>query len=658
MLGPHHRHAEAPHAPRASSPASANALMAFAEWAVRSPQYGQLQARLWHDLALLWQRSIEREQGRTVEPVAVPDPADKRFASPEWQSNAIVDFVKQSYLLNARFVQAAVESAGIDPHLKGQLRFYARQLVDACAPSNFAAFNPDVLKAALATNGETFKRGVQNLIEDLGKGRVSNVDETAFEVGRNVAVTPGDVIFENELLQLIRYRPLAEKVHARPLVMIPPCINKFYVLDLQPDTSFVRFAVESGHTVYMVSWRNPADAKAPEARRTWDDYIEEGVIRALATVRAAAGAERINVLGFCVGGTMLSTALAVLASRGERWVESLTLLATLLDFSDTGEIGCFVDEPSVAAREAELAAGGLLTGRELALVFSALRDNDLIWSYVVNNYLKGERPAAFDILYWNADSTNLPGPFFTWYLRHMYLQNELCRPRTLQVCGAPVDLGAVRVPTYIVATRDDHIVPWTSAYRSTALLGKPVRFVLGASGHIAGIINPAAKNRRNFWVDGPPGATPDAWLAGARSVPGSWWTDWSAWLASHASWSAESQKLVRTLTFPDFQAALTAANLLGEEPEIPEVFPRTGDAGPNSTALPPTGHQPDTEHVTKEPTDDPRRPHPRWRPRPPLLGSPAPAAGRTSYRRGPSRSGQPSGTAVVGRLCRLRVFGA
>ncbi len=442
---------------------------------------------------------------------------------------AFFSFLREIHALNASFLQSAAGLAEVDEKVRGQLRFFLRQYADALAPSNFLATNPEAMRLALSTQGESLKQGVANLIEDITKGRISTVDESAFEVGRNLATTAGAVVFENALIQLIQYQPLTDTVYARPLLIVPPCINKFYVLDLQPENSFVRYAVENGHTVFIVSWRNP---DASLGKRTWDDFIELGPLAAIDVVRKITRQQRINTLGFCVGGTILSTALAVLAARGDNAAASLTLLATLLDFADAGEIGNFVDEASVAAREASLGQGGLVSGRELATVFSALRDNDLIWSYVVNNYLKGARPAAFDILYWNADSTNLPGPMFCWYVRHLYLRNQLSEPNALTVCGSPVDLGIIDVPTTVVATREDHIVPWRSAYASTQLLGHHPRFILGASGHIAGIINPASKNRRSYWTNAAPipPADPDRWLAGAVEQKGSWWGDWVAWL--------------------------------------------------------------------------------------------------------------------------------
>jgi polyhydroxyalkanoate synthase len=516
--------------------------------------------RFLSDAGLLWQRQMEREASAGGG-AAAGHTDDRRFSSPAWASSPFFDFMRQYYLLAADFVTEAVDAAELPPHEKGQMKFFARQYVDAMAPSNFVATNPEALSAALQSQGETLRHGIEQLLDDVFKGRISTVDESAFEVGRNLATTPGDVVFENELIQLIQYRASTARVHRRPLLIVPPCINKFYILDLSPENSFIRFALDEGHTVFVVSWRNPAKeppapAKAPKRRTAaaagaergidqylWDDYIEHGALAAIRTVQSISGSESINALGFCVGGTLLSSALAVLAARGERPVASLTLLATLLDFSDTGEIGFFVDEASVAAREAMLGEKGILEGRELAAVFSALRDNDLIWSYVVNNYLKGQKPAAFDILYWNADSTNLPGPMYCWYLRHMYLANALREPGRLTVCGERIDLGAIGAPAYIVGTREDHIVPWRSAYASTQLLKPraaavargqaPVRFILGASGHIAGIVNPALKNRRSYWVGSSTPADPDRWLAAASEQPGSWWKDWARWLAAY-----------------------------------------------------------------------------------------------------------------------------
>ena len=489
----------------------------------------------------LWSRMMARESGwpagakSAADAVAV-DPAaaalegsgDKRFAGHAWRDSAYHDYLRQAYLLNSRFLKDLVETAELEAPAKDKLRFYTRQLIDAMSPANFAATNPEALQLALETDGESLHAGIRHLIEDVEQGRVSMTDESAFEVGRNLAVTPGEVVFENALIQLIQYQPTTAKVRKLPLLMVPPCINKFYILDLQPENSFVRYAVEQGNTVFMVSWRNITEDQLGGI--TWDDYITDGVLQAIEVVRTIGKSDKINALGFCVGGTLLASALAVLRARGEDRVASVSLLATMLDFTYPGDIGVFIDEASMAAREAAIGKGGVFSGKDLAFVFSALRANDLVWSYVVNNYLKGKSPDAFDILYWNADSTNLPGPMYCWYVRHMYLENKLREPGKLSMCGVPVDLGAIGLATYILATREDHIVPWKTAYLSTRHLKGDTRFVLGASGHVAGVINPPAKRRRSYWSGDRLPAGADEWLAGAEETRGSWWPDWNAWL--------------------------------------------------------------------------------------------------------------------------------
>ncbi|NMG44610.1 class I poly(R)-hydroxyalkanoic acid synthase [Aromatoleum toluvorans] len=493
--------------------------------------FARLQKEFAERHAALWSTMLQVKPGETVAPVVSPEPGDRRFASPEWTASPVFDYIRQAYLLNASFLrQVSDELPMADGRAKSRLQFLTRQYIDALAPSNFAATNPEFIKTALDTEGESITRGIKNLIADLEKGRVSMTDDAAFEVGRNIAVSPGAVIYENELMQLVQYAPLTDKVAQVPLLIVPPCINKFYILDLQPDNSLVRFAVEQGFTVFLISWKNP---KAPEATATWDDYLEKGPLKALEVVRTVTRVKKPNVLGFCVGGTILTSALGVARARGEDPVASLTLMTTLLDFADAGELGCLVDEASVAAREAAIGKGGLLPGQELANVFSALRANDLIWQYVVGNYLKGNKPQAFDLLYWNSDSTNLPGPFLTWYLRNMYLENNLRMPGKLKMLGVKVDLGKVDVPAYLLATREDHIVPWKGAYLSRSLLGGETTFVLGASGHIAGAVNPASKNRRSYWVNASGAADPDEWLEGAVEQKGSWWLHWIEWLKTY-----------------------------------------------------------------------------------------------------------------------------
>ena len=418
----------------------------------------------------------------------------------------------------------------LDERGKAQWSFALRQVVDAMNPKNGLATNPEALRLALESGGASLVEGARLFLADLAKRRISMSDDQAFEVGRNLATSPGSVVFENELIQLIQYAPSTARVHKRPLVIVPPCINKFYILDLQPENSLVAHAVAAGHTVFLLSWRNVGKALG---HLTWDDYVEQGVLQALQVARRIRRSDKVDTLGFCVGGTLLASALAVAAARGAQPASSVTLLTTMLDFSDTGELGLMVDATSVAAREASIGRGGVLHGRELAQVFAALRANDLIWPYVVNGYLKGQAPRAFDLLFWNGDDTNLPGPMYCWYLRNTYLENRLREPGGTVQCGVPVDLSRIEAPAFVYASREDHIVPWQTAYASTRLLGGETRFVLGASGHIAGVINPPSKRKRNYWTAE---LAPDAqaWLAVARSVEGSWWPAWTDWLGRHA----------------------------------------------------------------------------------------------------------------------------
>ncbi|MBU1235586.1 MAG: class I poly(R)-hydroxyalkanoic acid synthase [Gammaproteobacteria bacterium] len=501
----------------------------------------------------LWQAMVNRRDGDPSPTVAAAEPGDRRFDSPAWAESPIFDYLRQAYRINADYLKTAAEAAPVaEGQAKERLRFMTRQVVDAMAPSNFIATNPEFVKTALETNGESITQGIKNLIADLEKGRISMTDDTAFEVGRNLAITPGSVVYENEVMQLIQYSPLTDTVAKRPFVMVPPCINKYYILDLQPANSYVRYAVEQGNTVFLVSWRNP---KADQGHLGWDDYIEQGVLTAIKVAKEICSVDQVNALGFCVGGTIISSALAVAAARGDKSVASLTLLTTLLDFSEPGELGCFIDETSVVARENTIGKGGLLKGSELSSVFSALRANDLIWQYVVGNYLKGGKPAAFDLLYWNSDSTNLPGPFAAWYLRNMYLENNLRVPGKLAMCGVKADLGKVGIPTFILATREDHIVPWKTSYLGRGLLGGKTTFVLGASGHIAGVINPAAKNKRSHWVNDADVADPEEWLSGATEMPGSWWPRWADWLKQFAGGEVAARGRLGSKTYAPLEPA-------------------------------------------------------------------------------------------------------
>lgn len=491
-----------------------------------------LQTAYIQDATALWNSALQ----------APPELKDRRFKNQAWAQNPLAAWTAAAYLLNARTLMALADAAEGDAKTRARLRFATEQWVAAAAPSNFLAFNAEAQQKALQTQGQSLAQGMSNLLHDMQQGHLSMTDESQFEVGRNVATTEGAVVYENELFQLLEYKPLTPEVHATPLLLVPPCINKFYILDLQPSNSFIRYAVAQGHRTFVVSWRNPDESLA---RKTWDDYIEHAVLQAISEVREITGAEQINTLGFCVGGTMLTCALGVLAARQARIkgkkppfpVASATLLTTLVDFSDTGVLDIFIDEPNVRLREMQMGEGGLMKGQDLACTFSFLRPNDLVWNYVVNNYLKGETPPPFDLLYWNSDSTNLPGPYYAWYLRNMYLENRLAQPGQLTVCGEKIDLRQLKLPLYVYGSREDHIVPIGGAYASAqALPGQDLRFVMGASGHIAGVINPPQSGKRCYWLrdDGRLPATLHEWQQDASEHPGSWWPDWAQWLAAHA----------------------------------------------------------------------------------------------------------------------------
>ncbi len=481
----------------------------------------QLQQQYLKEATELWNQSLH----------ANPPATDRRFSADAWSHNPVAAFSAAAYLLNARALMGLADAVESDAKTKARIRFAVEQWMAASSPSNFMALNAEAQKRAIETRGESIAKGMQNLLHDIRQGHVSMTDESVFEVGKNVGTTEGAVVFQNELFQLIEYKPLTAKVYERPFLLVPPCINKFYILDLQPENSLIRYAVEQGHRTFVVSWRNPDESLA---QTTWDDYIDKAAIKAIDVVQEITGAKQINALGFCVGGTILGTALAVLADRGQKPVASATLLTTFLDFADTGVLDLFIDEAFVKFREMQLGQGGILKGQDLASTFSFLRPNDLVWNYVVGNYLKGETPPPFDLLYWNSDSTNLPGPMYAWYLRNTYFENNLVKPGKCTVAGQKVDLRKVDIPVYIYGSREDHIVPIGGAYGSVNHLPGKKRFVMGASGHIAGVINPPAKKKRSYWTNDKLPKTHAEWLKGAKEHPGSWWTDWAAWLKGHA----------------------------------------------------------------------------------------------------------------------------
>lgn len=493
-------------------------------------------ARIQADFSREWLRIATSAQQGTLE-----KPADRRFASKAWQASPAYLLVAHAYLLSAKAMNDMVDAAQVTDPVRNRLRFSIMQWIEAMSPANFMATNPEAQNALIESGGQSLQAGLTNLLHDIQKGRLTQTDESGFELGKNVGTTEGSVIYQNPLMQLIQYAPLSDKVHQKPLLVVPPCINKFYILDLQPENSFVRHAVEQGFTVFLVSWRNPlvSDTDGIQAA-TWGDYLQHGVLQAIDVACDVTGQKQINALGFCVGGTLLSSALALAHAQGKNQVAALTLLTTLLDFDETGVLDVFVDEQHAQTRERQLGAGGLMPAQELGTTFSFLRPSELVWNYVVSNYLKGESPPAFDMLFWNADGTNLPGPFFTWYFRNTYLENNLKVPGRVKVDGHAIDLTTLSMPAYIYGSREDHIVPWGAAYASTNILRGPMRFVLGASGHIAGVINPPAKKRRNYWVHDTdyshvdiPG-DPQAWLDAATEHAGSWWPDWSRWLAAQS----------------------------------------------------------------------------------------------------------------------------
>jgi polyhydroxyalkanoate synthase len=495
----------------------------------------EAQASLWNDYLKLWQQTAQRLAGGAAEPVIEAPPEDRRFRDQAWSDNALFDFIKQSYLLTARWVQGAVNNVeGLDERTARKVDFYTRQFVDAMAPSNFVLTNPEVLRATIESRGENLANGLKNLLGDLerGKGRlqISMTDSAAFKIGENVATTPGKIVYQNELMQLIQYAPTTNTVKRRPLLIIPPWINKFYILDLRPKNSFIRWAVGQGHTVFVISWVNP-DEKL--AAKTFEDYMRQGPLAALDAMEQATGERAANVIGYCLGGTLLAATLAYMAAKRDNRVKSATYFVTMVDFTEAGELSVFIDEEQLKALEQRMSKKGYLDAREMHTTFNMLRANDLIWSFVVNNYLLGKSPLPFDLLYWNADSTRMPAAMHSFYLRRMYQENLLVKPGGITLDGVPIDLHKVKTPAFLLSTREDHIAPWRSTYAATQIYAGPIKFVLSASGHIAGVVNPPGSKYGHYEnASNPP--TPEEWLAGATQHEGSWWPVWERWIARHA----------------------------------------------------------------------------------------------------------------------------
>ena len=496
-------------------------------------QLVQAQIGFWQDYLTLWSNTARRMMGGDAPAVIEEARGDRRFKDDAWRENEVFDFIRQSYLLSSRYFTSVVQGTeGLDAKTAQKVDFYTRQFVDAMSPANFVMTNPEVLRRTAETGGANLLKGLTNLLSDLergkGKLRIRMTDDSKFKVGENIAVTPGKVVFQNDLMQLIQYAPTTETVYKRPLVIFPPWINKFYILDLRPKNSLIRWAVEQGHTVFVASWVNPDEHLSEKG---FDDYMKEGVLAALDAIEAATGERAVNAIGYCLGGTLLATSLAYMAVKKDTRIKTATYFVTMTDFEEAGELGVFIDEEQLQGLEERMGKRGFLDGREMATTFNMLRANDLIWSFVVNNYLLGQEPFPFDLLYWNDDSTRMPAKMHSFYLRRMYQANDLCKPGGITLLGTAIDLRKIKVPSYLVSTREDHIAPWKSTYRGTQLYSGPVRFVLAASGHIAGVVNPPEGGKYSHWVNEELPASPDEWFAGATELAGSWWPDWQRWVS-------------------------------------------------------------------------------------------------------------------------------
>ena len=519
-----------------SKPDPLNIGHAFMEMTARMmanpAQLVQAQIGFWQDYLTLWSNTARRMMGGDA-PAVIEEPrGDRRFKDDAWRENEVFDFIRQSYLLSSRYFTSVVQGTeGLDAKTAQKVDFYTRQFVDAMSPANFVMTNPEVLRRTAETGGANLLKGLTNLLSDQergkGKQRIRMTDDSKFKVGENIAVTPGKVVFQNDLMQLIQYAPTTETVYKRPLVIFPPWINKFYILDLRPKNSLIRWAVEQGHTVFVASWVNPDEHLSEKG---FDDYMKEGVLAALDAIEAATGERAVNAIGYCLGGTLLATTLAYMAVKKDTRIKTATYFVTMTDFEEAGELGVFIDEEQLQGLEERMGKRGFLDGREMATTFNMLRANDLIWSFVVNNYLLGQEPFPFDLLYWNDDSTRMPAKMHSFYLRRMYQANDLCKPGGITLLGTAIDLRKIKVPSYLVSTREDHIAPWKSTYRGTQLYAGPVRFVLAASGHIAGVVNPPEGGKYSHWVNEELPASPDEWFAGATELSGSWWPDWQRWV--------------------------------------------------------------------------------------------------------------------------------
>jgi len=490
------------------------------------------QFQLWKDFLGLWETTARKLMGGETEPVVTPSPGDKRFKDKDWQENQIFDFIKQSYLLTANWMQSTVAKVdGIDDDTRKRVNFYTKQFVDAIAPTNFILTNPEVLRVTLQSNGENLVKGLDNLLDDLerGKGQLSiRQSADAFKIGENIATTPGKVIFRNELLELLQYDPTTEEVYERPLLIFPPWINKFYIMDLRPENSFIRWLVGQGYTVFVASWVNP-DRRL--AQKSFEDYMREGIFAALDAVEQAVGVRDPNVVGYCIGGTLLTATLGYMAATNDTRINSATFWAAQADFSEAGDLTVFVDDAQLEALKQQMdSAGGVLEGSKMATTFNMLRANDLIWSFVINNYMLGKQPMPFDLLYWNSDTTRMPEKTHLFYLRECYKDNNLAKGKTV-LGGVKIDLTKVKVPVYLQSAKEDHIAPYRSIFKTTKLFRGPIRFIIAGSGHIAGVINAPVAKKYQYWTNDKIPPTVEEWMSGATEHPGSWWPDWDKWLS-------------------------------------------------------------------------------------------------------------------------------
>ena len=628
----------------------------------------EAQLRALEDFARLWTATLQRVQGGTSTPVKEPARGDNRFRSESWQENVVFDFIKQSYLIAAEHIQRTVaETRGLDEPTARKVRFFTRQAVDALSPTNFALTNPDVLKATAESGGRNLLSGLEHLLEDLDRGRgrlaIRMTDASAFRMGENVASTPGKVVWQNDLMQLLQFEPSTPRVDRTPLLICPPWINKYYILDLRPSNSFIRWAVEQGMTVFVISWVNPDERLA---HKTFDDYLFEGPLAAMDAVRDATGEPAVNLIGYCLGGTLTACLMAWLQARGQAdRVRSVTYFTTMIDFREPGDLGAFVDEATVERLEKRMAARGFLEGEEMAGTFNLLRDNDLIWSFVVNNYLLGKDPFPFDLLYWNSDATRMPAKMHTFYLRNMYLANRLAQPGALVVGGERLDLSSVTTPTYFISTQEDHIAPWKSTYAGAHLFGGPVRFVLGGSGHIAGIVNPPAARKYAYWTGTDLAQDPQRWLESATRHDGSWWTDWSAWVSSFAQGKVAARRpgdrALRVIEdAPGTFARLRLDTAGSPEQAPPPASPVAPNAPAGGTATPERPEAATRSHAAgpapaRAPVETPS-PTPRKRARP--APKPEPEAAPSTKARRPPRASAASPAPAAPAATRKRSVSA